>query len=153
MNFLVMTWGVQSHHATRMSQRSSHLCILQNDPGHKEDSYSFVFSLKCHLSLVEELNVSTQGTSAENLSFRGVRGHHGAQRQYDSDVLCFQETVGCYRLLAEFSPQPAPLTVRLTNSPCERQSQAGISVQRREWEWKSDELHPLGTLQIWNIPD
>lgn len=29
-------------------------------------------------SLVEELNVSTQGTSAENLSFRGVRSYNGA---------------------------------------------------------------------------
>lgn len=90
----------------------------------------------------------TQGPSAEKLSFRGVRVHDGAHGRYDLDVLCSPDAIGRYKLLAEFSPQPASLTVRLTNSPWERQSQAGTSVQRGEWEWKSDELHPLGTLQI-----
>lgn len=94
-----------------------------------------------------------QGTSAGKLSFRGVRGHHGAHRWCDLDILSSPDTIGGYRLLAEFSPQPASLTVCLTNSPWERQSQGGTSVQRGDQEWELDELHAVGTLQIGNISD
>lgn len=35
-------------------------------------------------------------------------------RQCDSDVLCSLDTLGSYRLLAGFSPQPASPTLHLT---------------------------------------
>lgn len=80
----------------------------------------------------------SKGSSADKLSSKGVRGH-----QCDLDVLCSQGTLGSYGLLAVFSPQLASLTVHLTTWAWERQSQAGISVQRGSWKRKSDELHPL----------
>lgn len=47
-----------------------------------------------------------QGIWAENLSLEESRGHHGAHKQCDLDVFCSLDTIGCYRLLTEFSPQP-----------------------------------------------
>lgn len=110
------------------------------------------FSQNAILPVWKNWIYQAQGTWAENLSLEESRGHHGAHKQCDVDVFCSPDTIGCYRLLTEFSVQPASLTVHRTHSSWERQSQAG-TLHRGECEWKSDELHPLVVLQIWNISD